>query len=415
MNSSASFLSVEAARERILDLIQPIPGIETLPLAKAHGRVLATSPAARVTQPPAPVSAMDGYAMHAEDVPVAGTELRLVGISQAGTPFDDDVPRGTAIRILTGAVVPAGATTVVMQEETAVIADDMIRIDIIPAAGANIRAAGQDFSAGETPLATDKQLTARDIGLLAAMNVPQVDVRRKPVVAILATGDEIKTPGSALKPGEIVGSSGPALAAMLESWGCEVRDMGIAADNHEALAAGLKAALGADLLLTTGGVSVGTHDLVRDALAGFAAGADGKLDFWRIAMRPGKPLMLGRLGDLPVIGLPGNPVSSIVCALLFAWPAIRKLRALTDITLPTRPARLLKPLAANGQREHYMRAMFERDKDGQIHVKVFESQDSARMSTLAHADGLLIRPINDPAQDIGAQVTILDFADFNLL
>lgn len=411
----SDFLSVTDARKRILDLIKPL-GTETVPLNDACGRVLALSPQAMTTQPPADMSSMDGYAVHADDISDSGTHLTLNGISQAGKPFAGSLPRGAAVRILTGAVVPDGATAVVMQEQTTVIDQHTIQIDVTPDHGANIRSAGQDFAAGDTLLGINTKLTARDVGLLAAMNVAHVTVSRKPVIAILATGDEIKPPGTMLEPGEIVGSSGPALIAMLRGWGCEIRDLGIVADERDALTTALQAAKGADLLLTTGGVSVGTHDLVRDVLVDQKTGAaSGKLDFWRITMRPGKPLMAGELGNLPIIGLPGNPVSSIVCAILFAWPAVQKLSGNEALTVPTKTATLTHAMPANGNREHYMRARLIRNADGTLRVACFENQDSALMRVLAGADGLLIRPVNDPPQDIGTEVTILDFADFEPL
>ncbi|MBV6632589.1 MAG: molybdopterin molybdotransferase MoeA [Alphaproteobacteria bacterium] len=400
-------LSVDAAREQILAKLTAVD-IEPVSLAQASGRVLAESPRALLTQPPASMSAMDGYAVRSDDV-IPGTPLKLGGEASAGHPFDGEVKPGHAVRIFTGAVVPKGADAILIQEDTEPGVDGEVVPTANIAAGRNIRLAGIDFSEGDQPLKPGCLLTARHIGLVAAMNVTTIAAYRKPVVAVLSTGDEVKLPGSNLGPGDIVSSSGPALQAMLESWGCEVRNLGVARDDQAALTAAFQSALGADLLLTTGGVSVGAHDLVRDVLEG---AGDGELAFWRIAMRPGKPLMFGHVGQLPVLGLPGNPVSSLVCALLFVWPAVQKLRGMTPEPMPFLPAILNAPLSKNGPRDHYQRASIEVDEAGGLHARAADSQDSSLMTVLANADGLIFQPAHSSALEAGSSVKVLRLKDF---
>lgn len=403
----ANWLSVEAAREQILAALKPV-GTELVSLSAANGRVLATSPEATLTQPPANMSAMDGYAVRAADVE-PGKPLDVTGEVSAGHPFNGQVGDGQAVRIFTGAVVPTGADAVLIQENTEPGTDGTIVPTATIPEGKNIRLAGVDFHKGSQPLEPGRILSTRDIGLLAAMNIAWVTVHRRPVVAVLSTGDEVKLPGSTLGPGDIVSSSGPALKAMLESWGCEVRHLGVAQDNVQALADAFKAALGADLLLTTGGVSVGAHDLVRDVLEG---ASDGQLEFWRIAMRPGKPLMFGHVGDLPVLGLPGNPVSTLVCALLFVWQATKRLSGQLDQALPFRTATLAEPLSKNGPRDHYLRAQIREDDGGELYATAAENQDSSLMTVLSDADGLILQKADSSALAAGSPVKLLRFQDF---
>ena len=311
-------LGVAEARARILDALRPT-GPETVPLADAAGRVLARAVAARLTQPPAAISAMDGYAVHAADA-VAGARLRLVGAAPAGHPFPGGVGTGEAVRIFTGGFVPPGADGILLQEDATAEGDGVIAREAVTQ-GRWIRPAGLDFAAGEALLAPGRRLTARDIGLAAAANHPWLAVHRRPRIGILATGDEIALPGEPVPAGGIVSSNSFALAAMIRAAGGEPLLLPVAPDDPAALLATARGARGCDLLLTSGGASVGDHDQTVAALAreGFA------LDFWKIAMRPGKPLVFGNWNGLPVIGFPGNPVSTIVCAVVFLLPVLARL------------------------------------------------------------------------------------------
>jgi len=325
-----------------------------VPLAEAWGRVLAVDVRARLTQPPADVSAMDGYAVIAGDP----NPRHVVGTAPAGHPWEGRLQAGEALRLFTGSVVPAGADSVALQED-AVRDGDQITLSGTIRRGQHIRSAGQDFAQGDRLVAAGTQLTPRQVGLVAGGNHAWVAVHRRPIVAILATGDEIALPGDPVGPGGIVSSNTHALAALVRAAGGIPMLLPIAADNHAAIAAGARAAFGSDLLVTTGGASVGDHDLVADALA-----TEGLvLDFWKIAMRPGKPLMHGRLGGLPMLGLPGNPVSAYVCAVLFLVPAIRALVGLAAQPPATVSAVLTAPLAANDHRADHLRCRLELGAD----------------------------------------------------
>ncbi|HEX7389133.1 MAG TPA: molybdopterin molybdotransferase MoeA, partial [Acidiphilium sp.] len=306
-------LSVAEARARIVGPLRPTGG-EIVALADASGRVLAAPVAARLTQPPHDVSAMDGYALRSADG-AAGARLRVTGAAPAGHPFAGTLGSGEAVRVFTGSVIPDGADSVIVQEDTEP-GDADVFLREAARAGRHIRRKGQDFREGETLLAAGRRLAARDIGLTAAANHPWLTVHRRPVIAVLATGDEIAMPGEAIPPGGIVSSNSHALAAFIRACGGVPLILPIARDDRAAIAAAAEAVVRADLLVTSGGASVGAHDLVRAGLGdrGFAP------DFWKIAMRPGKPLMFGKLGATPLLGLPGNPVSSLVCSLLFLAP-----------------------------------------------------------------------------------------------
>ena len=313
-------ISVEEALTRILEHFQPLPA-ETVGIGEAFGRVLATGVNARVTQPPNAVSAMDGYAVRAADVTSIPVALTVTGAVPAGALFEGRVGPGEAVRIFTGAPLPDGADAIVIQEDTEA-AGDQVTVKESSPAGHYVRPAGLDFAEGDAGPQAGRHLTARDVGLIAAMNHPWVQVHRRPRVAILATGDEVVMPGDPLGPSQIISSNGLSLAAFVRACGGDPIQLGIAPDRSERLAELAAGARGADLLLTAGGASVGEHDLVQSALEGQGL----KLDFWKIAMRPGKPLMFGHLGETPMLGLPGNPVSALVCALLFARPALNRLR-----------------------------------------------------------------------------------------
>jgi molybdopterin molybdotransferase len=389
-------ISVEDARARMVAAVRPV-GTETVGLGEAWGRVLAAPVHARLSQPPADVSAMDGFAVRA-DAEAAGSRLRVIGTSQAGRLFEGSVGPGEAVRIFTGAVVPAGADRILIQENAEYGADYAIVREPCEARR-HIRPAGQDFRQGDELLAPGRRLGPRDIGLAAAGNHPWLAVYRRPRIAILATGDEILMPGEAIGPGQIVSSNSHLLAAMVKAGGGEPQVMQVARDTMESIAASLRAAAGADLLVTTGGASVGDHDLVQAGLT--AAGMT--LDFWKIAMRPGKPLLFGELAGMPVLGLPGNPVSAAICAGLFLHPLIDILAGLPPGAPRRRSVRLGAPVRANDARADHLRATV---KDGI--ATPFERQDSGMLTLLQRADALILRAPHAPALPAGAEVEILE-------
>jgi molybdopterin molybdotransferase len=395
-------ISVEEALARLLALIDALPP-EQIALADGLGRVLAEDVAARRTQPPFAVSAMDGYAVRAADLARSPAELRIVAEVPAGAGFGGRVGPGEAARIFTGAPMPAGTDTVVVQEDTERRGD---RVRVLEAArlGRHVRRQGLDFTEGEVLLRAGRRLTARDIGLLAAMNRPWLFVRRRPRIGIMSTGDEIVMPGDPIGPHQIVSSNSLALAAIAAACGGVALSVGNAPDDPEALRRIAAATRGVDLLVTTGGASVGEHDLVREALA-----ADGfDLDFWQIAMRPGKPLMVGRYHGTPMLGLPGNPVSTFVCAMLFLVPAIKRLSGAAGEDEAS-TARLGAPLAANDRRQDYLRARLARAADSVEEALPFDVQDSSMMRLLAAADCLILRLPHAPAAAVGETVPIIRF------
>ena len=394
-------ISVEEALARILAAFEPLP-VETVSLERGLGRVLAADVVARVSQPPAAVSAMDGYAARAQDLQAVPTELRVIGAAPAGDSFEGEVGPGEAVRIFTGGPVPKGADCIVIQEDTEA-EGERVTVKASAESGRYVRPAGLDFAVGAIGAAAGHLMTARDIGLAAAMNVPWLQVRRRPRVAVLATGDEVVMPGDPLGPNQIVSSNALALSAMIRACGGDPINLGIAKDRVESLRELVKGAQGADLLLTTGGVSVGEHDLIHHALS-----QEGlELDFWKIAMRPGKPLLFGRLGTTPVLGLPGNPVSSVVCALLFMRPVIERLLGQAPREDKTETAILASDLPANDHRQDYLRANLQHDSPGQAKVVPFSRQDSSMLSSLAHSDCLVLRPPHAPAISAGNPVPIL--------
>jgi molybdopterin molybdotransferase len=378
---------------------------ETVALKDARGRVLAQDVTALRTQPPDDLSAMDGYAVRAADVAQAPVTLVLIGEVAAGHPFDGTVGSGQTVRIFTGGVMPDGADTVVIQENTAREGDRVI-VQKPAAKARNVRAQGIDFTQGEVLLPRGRKLTDRDLMLTAAMNHPTVSVHRRPKVAVLGTGDELLMPGSTLKAGEIVYSNGFALTALAQGEGAEVIDLGIARDKLEDIAAAVRHARdgGADILLTSGGASVGDHDLVQRALK--AEGLD--LSFWRVALRPGRPMMHGLLDGMHVLGVPGNPVSSYVCAFLYLVPLIRKLSGRADIEQKPEAALLGSDLPANDERADYLRATLSDGPDGLVATPV-PVQDSSLMAPLAKADCLLIRSSGAPAATAGSPCAIVKF------
>jgi molybdopterin molybdotransferase len=403
-----ALMSVTEALRQVLEHALPLSS-ESVPLADAYGRVLAADLAAQRTQPPADVSAMDGYAVRSADVNSAPARLRLIGEVAAGHPFAGTVGAGEAARIFTGGVVPPGADTIVIQENTTrenTTRDaDVVLINQASGAGRHIRRAGLDFASGAVLLAKGRRLNDRDLALAAAMNHASLTVYRKPKLAVLATGDELVLPGAQPGIGEIVYSNGYATMALARREGCDVVDLGIAPDRlPETIAAVRRARDGeADILVTSGGASVGDYDLVQKALA-----AEGlKLSFWKVALRPGRPMMHGRLGPMHVLGLPGNPVSSYVCGVLFLVPLIRRLTGRADYEPRLDPAQLGCDLPENDERADYLRATLAPSPDGAPVATPCPLQDSSMLAPLAKADCLLIREPHAPAAKAGGRCVIL--------
>jgi molybdopterin molybdotransferase len=398
-----ALMPVADALSAILSGADPLPE-EMVALDAAHHRVLARDVAARRTQPPEAMSAMDGYAVRAADAADLSARLKVIGEVAAGRPFERKVGQGEAVRIFTGGVIPDGADAVIIQEDTEVDGDH-ITITEAAAPGRHIRAAGVDFREGDVLLRRGRRLTDRDLSLAAGMNHPEIAVHRRPKVAVLGTGDELVMPGTIPGPGQIVYSNGFGLRALARAEGAEIVDLGIAADTVQATTEGIRRAreTGADVLITMGGASVGDHDLVKRSLE-----AEGvTMAFWRIAMRPGKPMMHGRLGDMRVIGLPGNPVSSYVCGFLFLVPLIRALSGRDHVHHQRRSAILGRDLAANDQREDYLRARLEMRKDGTLLALPVNHQDSSLLGNLAAAQALVIRPPFAPAAARGSPCELL--------
>jgi len=399
-------ISVEEAEARIRAALAPLP-IEWVHVDRAHGRVLGGDLAARRDQPAADVSAMDGYAVRAAEA-VAGAGLVVEGEAAAGTAAGGELAPGTARRIFTGGLVPDGADTILIQENAERDGGRVI-VREAPAPDRHIRRRGQDFTAGTVMLAAGRRLTARDVGLAVALGHGHVPVHRRPRVGVAGTGNELVRPGVAAGPAEVPNSNVTALMAAVESFGGTALDLGIVEDRADALADLAARARGLDLLVTTGGASVGDHDLVKSALGG----AGLELDFWKIAMRPGKPLLFGRLGDVPVLGLPGNPVSALVCALLFVRVALDRWSGEPVRELPTLEAELVEPLGPNGGRRDFMRSRLEGGGAGdRPRARPAARQDSAMLATLAHADGLIVRAPHAAAQPAGSLVRVVPFNNF---
>jgi molybdopterin molybdotransferase len=393
-----ALISVAEALDQVLAHAAPLPA-EEVPLDEAAGRVLALDLKARRTQPPADVSAMDGYAVRSSDVAAVPARLKVIGEVPAGRPFSAEVGSGEAARIFTGGFVPAGADTVVVQELTK---RDGAWVEVQKATtkGRNVRPQGLDFRKGDKLFAKGHRLSARDLALVAGMNHPLVPVYRKPKVALFATGDELVPPGTEPGPGQIVYSNGFALAALIRAEGADFVDLGVVPDNLEETIEAVRRArdLDTDVLVTTGGASVGDYDFVNRAFA-----AEGMaLSFWKIAMRPGRPLMHGRLGAMAVLGVPGNPVSSYVCAFLFLVPLIRKLTGRDDLVIATEAATLGSDLPENDERADYLRALLKDGPDGPV-ATPFPTQDSSMMAPLAQAGCLVIRQPHAPAAKAGSR------------
>ncbi|MGC4390277.1 gephyrin-like molybdotransferase Glp [Agrobacterium sp. M50-1] len=397
-------LPVDEAITRLLEAAVPVTESETLPLTECDGRVLSADLIARLTQPPFDASAMDGYALRSADAAAIGSVLTVIGQAAAGHAFTGTVGEGQAVRIFTGAPVPQGADTILIQEDAEVLEGGKIRTAFDVTAGRHIRPHGQDFAEGETALKTGRELGFTDLTLAAAMNHAALTVYRKPRIAILATGDELLPPGSAPQPAQIIASNTFGVAALARQAGAEVLDLGIIADDERLIRAAIGKAVAAkvDVLVTLGGASVGDHDLVQAALK-----AEGmQLDFWRIAMRPGKPLMVGSIGVMQVLGLPGNPVASLVCGLLFLEPLIRRIARRAPLQRMAL-ARTATPLKANDHRQDYLRARFSTDENGVLVAEAYAKQDSSMMKILAHSDCLIVRPPNAPEAAAGAECPVI--------
>jgi len=392
-------ISVDEAVSRITGAFAVLPA-ETVGVADAYNRVLAEDITARLDHPPAPMSAMDGYAVRAADA-TPGMELSVVGASPAGHPFEGEVLAGQAVRVFTGGVVPQGADTVIMQEDSTPGRRGSVVIKEAARKGDNVRERGLDFKTGELLFARGHRISARDISLLASADTAELRVTRKPKVALVATGDELSRPGENRGPGGIVASSTYAMQAMVRNWGGDAVDMGILRDKPEEFIRLARSVGDADLIVTQGGASVGEHDLVQSALGplGFT------LDFWKIAMRPGKPLIFGRLKNTPVLGVPGNPVSAMVCSILFLEPAIATMLG-TEYRAPIMKAKLGAPLKANGKRQDYLRAKL-RFEAGVAIAEPFKFQDSSMQKVFARSDALIIRKVHAPAAHEGDEVDVL--------
>ena len=395
-------LSVAEAIAKLVARISPVSS-EEVPLSDALGRVLAENVAARVTHPPAAVSAMDGYAVRATDANKTPVKLKRIGESSAGKGFRGKIAKGQTVRIFTGAPLPAGADAIVIQEN-AVAKGNTITVNEPAAAGRWVRPAGLDFKKGQTLLKAGTVLTARDLGLAAAMNVPWLTVRRRPRVAYTATGDEVVMPGDPMGPDQIVSSNSVALAAYIRVLGGSPLNLGIARDTEASLRHMLEGAKGADLLVTMGGASVGDHDLVRKVLGD--QGMD--LGFYKVAMRPGKPLIFGSLGDVLVLGLPGNPVSAGVTSVIFLKAAIDKMLGIRKRADSAAASAILgRDLGPNDHRQDYLRAALSRDRKGNLVATPFERQDSSMLALLAQADCLVVRPPKAPKASKGDRVDII--------
>ena len=398
-----SLMPVAEALEKLLSDVTPLE-TEHADLAGSNGRSLAENLVSKRTQPPFAASAMDGYAIRHQDIHDPGSVLEIIGEAPAGHGFEGSVGAGQTVRIFTGAPLPEGADTILIQEN-ANRQDNRISVLEIPAKGAFVRPAGLDFQKDQVLLAPPLKLTYRHLALAAAMNYPRLPVVRQPKVAILATGDELVRPGVEPGPDQIIASNHAGIAAMVEDCGGSPVDLGISPDDPVELANHVRSAITehADILVTLGGASVGDHDLVQDVL-----GQEGMdLAFWRIAMRPGKPLMAGRLGKTKVLGLPGNPVSSLVCGLLFLKPLIQKMLGYPAEAVAPKQAIIGADIPENDRRQDYVRATLHEDADGRLVATPFTKQDSSMLALLAKSGALIIRPPHAPAQKAGSAAEIL--------
>ena len=397
-------IPVAEAIQRITKSLSPI-GNEVIQLSDACGRVLAKDVSARISQPPFDVSSMDGYAVRQEDIDSIPHKLKIIGSVPAGSNFDGEVKKNQTVQVFTGSRIPRGADTVVIQENVNVTLDDAVVLTSSKK-GQFIRNAGLDFKREQVGLTAGQILSPRAIGYAASMNHPWLSVRRKPTIGILSTGNEIVMPGEPLGDNQVVSSNSHALMASIESFGGKPFCIGIAPDQTDKLQSMVNHTEGADILVTTGGASVGKYDLVQSALK--EIGLD--LDFWQIAMRPGKPLIYGRLGSTHFLGLPGNPVSALVCALIFLRPAILALLGAHKCDLPIIEVPIMASLEKNDERQDYLRAKFQKDGNGKLAVSPYDYQDSSMISVFANADALIVRPPFDKKIEVGATVRVIPLA-----
>ncbi|WP_170510992.1 molybdopterin molybdotransferase MoeA [Ruegeria arenilitoris] len=387
-------ITVEEARQLLFGLVATMPE-EQIALADAADRVLMRDVKAERDQPPFAASSMDGYALKSAEVE-RHAMFKVIGEAAAGQRFTSTVGPGQAVRIFTGAPVPEGADFVVIQEDTD-LRGDLLTITEEPGQKTNIRPAGVDFTIGDV-VSAPRVLSPEDLALLAAMNVPTVSVATKPQIALIATGNELVMPGETPGPDQIIASNSFGIKALLEKAGAHVRMLPVAQDTLSSLETAFGLAEGADLVVTIGGASVGDYDLVAEASHRLGL----EQSFYKVLMRPGKPLMAGRLGDAAMIGLPGNPVSAMVCGYLFLIPLVKKMLGIQTVDPILHQAILSEALPPNGPREHYMRARLESNG-----IRAFEDQDSSLLSVLARSNALLMRPPNDPARAAGETVSYL--------
>ena len=397
-----ALVPVAEALQRLLDGVEPLPA-ENVALHEAFERVLAQPLVARRTQPPFHASAMDGYAVKAADVSTAPARLTVIGAAPAGQGVTGTVERGQTVRVFTGAPLPAGADTVVIQENVRATGNGVIEVLEPASPGRNVRKAGLDFADGDVVLEKGRLLDPAALSLAASANYPRVPVIGQPLVAIITTGDELMLPGAELGPDQIISSNAYGVAAAARSVGAQALDLGIAKDSKDAIAALVRKAVaaGANVIVTLGGASVGDHDLVHDVLTGEGM----TLDFWKIAMRPGKPLMFGRMGPIRCVGLPGNPVASLVCTQLFLKPLLARLGG-RQFVQDIREAQLAAPMAENDQRQDYVRAVVH-DGASSLTATPFSVQDSSMLRMMADANGLIVREPFAPAAAAGDPCKVL--------
>jgi len=413
-------LSVEEAGLRLLDKVERLDE-EVVALELAHNRIISKDIVATMSQPPFPASAMDGYCVRADDFSngISFDTARgiycfqNVGTSRAGHPFEGAIEPGETVRIFTGAEVPEPCDAIILQEDCTRTDDGTIEVKEGVASGTFVRPLGYDFSSGEVLIERGTKLNYRHLALLASMNLAEVCVVRLPRIAILATGDELVVPGQTLGPGQIVSSVPFGLRALIENAGGQAHMLGIAQDNLSSLAERIERAqnfengAGFDVLITIGGASVGDHDLVQQALSD----AGMILDFWKIAMRPGKPLMVGSLGKQRVVGLPGNPVSAMICGSIFVVPLIKTMLGLADVHPLLFKMNLQTPIRANGPRQHYMRAIMPVEESAYRHVMAIEDQDSSLQARFSRANALIVRPPHASAAQAGDEVDVIILDD----
>ncbi|WP_444899315.1 molybdopterin molybdotransferase MoeA [Microbulbifer sp. VAAC004] len=398
--SQPGLMPIESAREKLLEALSPISGTETLPLAQAAGRVLAEDVFSTVNLPPCDNSAMDGYALRFEDL-ASGLPLELIGKSFAGAPFDGVVNPGTCVRIMTGAAVPAGADTVVMQENVDA-QEESIRINGEVRSGDHIRCCGEDVAEGASLLKAGERISVPHIALLAAAGVGTVAVVRKPVIALFSTGDELRQPGEALGKGDIYDSNRIALLAALDQLDLEILDLGILPDNKQAITNALqRASQEADAIITSGGVSVGEADYTREVLEEL-----GEIGFWKVAMKPGKPFAFGFLQGTPFFGLPGNPVSALVTFYQLAVPALSVMKGDQWTGPQTLQAKLLKPLKKKPGRTDFQRGVYRTDENGTLVVEPVGTQGSHILTGLAAANCFIVLARESGSVEAGEQVVI---------